>query len=790
MLATLGAVLFVHAMASASGVCPATDSQISGGAGSSSQCFVESFASSNNSSSTLDLLVLVPGISLAGSDTGWDRYLSVLPALDLAVEQINNRTDFLPCHCLRLIYRETGCNIDVPTTLLSLTSSLFPRPTQNTSDGGTSAAMIVGAIGPVCSESAIRVSSLTNRPDLRLVVLHTSDTSELADRQKYPYSLGLLGSTQPLVRLSLALMNESGWRNVTILYDSSHSYYSAIMKDLVPPLEMLDVKINYLPLIGVASRWYYPMDQVMSSKVRIVFAFTSMEHSIRMLCLAHHINLLYPRYQWVFFNQQLDDFKRACRNSVSIYQWGRYYNCSCELLLADSLEGAFLINHQMTSPEFFSHGFSGVFPYNTSLRKFTNNLYNRKVDTFNNNSDVKIYPTRWAHIMYDAVWAWGEVLNRLTTAAGTFEYGGKRLADSEAVLNEFYSINFQGISGQISFNSNSGFVNRLADLHQVMGGVKKRVAYGNKTTVVVLQTFNYIPDVVEVVNLPHIGFVSFFLVIHFVEIMFVFALQMLTFMYRHTKLVKASSPKLIQSAFLGCYTSVICLILYQFFFTHKLNPTVGTVICHALWIWLLPISYSLSEGIIILRAWRLYRIFVHFRNPGKCVSNQALLNILAGLVLIDVLTSIIWTAAFPSHYELIEITSNQLTNDFVLLEQRCNSEQSLWVVVYMNKFILIAAMIVLSLLTHRIPNQAFSTQLLRVFSYLYSLILVLGLTLYYFYELVDRVSNIDYYIFSVLSNILLLLFITLVVIPPLLPVIQHKLKKLFKSSIQPTLATL
>jgi hypothetical protein len=32
-------------------------------------------------------------------------------ALNLVIEQINNRSDFLPCHKLELVHKEAGCEI-------------------------------------------------------------------------------------------------------------------------------------------------------------------------------------------------------------------------------------------------------------------------------------------------------------------------------------------------------------------------------------------------------------------------------------------------------------------------------------------------------------------------------------------------------------------------------------------------------------------------------------------------------------------------------------------------------
>ena len=181
-------------------------------------------------------------------------------------------------------------------------------------------------------------------------------------------------------------------------------------------------------------------------------------------------------------------------------------------------------------------------------------------------------------------------------------------------------------------------------------------------------------------------------------------------------------------------------------------------------------------GIITLRAWRLYRIFIHYLNPGRLISNCALLTALAILVLIDILISTIWTALFPATFQLT--TNYGKINDAIVTDQSCIIRPHFYVIFLSYKFSLLLAMIILSGLTHRIPNQTFSTQLLRVFSYLFSITMILGLSLYYFYVLVDGIANVDYYIFSVMTHTLLVIFIALVVAPPLRPVIQHKLKRL------------
>ena len=82
---------------------------------------------------SLQLLVLLPSngesyypVDCLGQYPSWDHGHDVLPALDLAVKQINNRSDFFTCHKLELVHREAGCEI-ITSTLLGLTSGMFPR---------------------------------------------------------------------------------------------------------------------------------------------------------------------------------------------------------------------------------------------------------------------------------------------------------------------------------------------------------------------------------------------------------------------------------------------------------------------------------------------------------------------------------------------------------------------------------------------------------------------------------------------------------------------------------------
>ena len=211
---------------------------------------------------------------------------------------------------------------------------------------------------------------------------------------------------------------------------------------------------------------------------------------------------------------------------------------------------------------------------------------------------------------------------------------------------------------------------------------------------------------------------------------------------------------------------------------------VGSFLCQAVWIWLIPLSFTMIMGIVTLRTWRLYRIFTHYLNPGKLISNPGLITILAIFILIDLLIAAVWTAVDPMRFEIIEYTPQNGPTDKLHIEQTCNATYSLvWTgisLMYMSTLLL--AMVMLSILTERIPNPKFATTSLRVFSYIFFTVSIIGFPLYYFYLHLDPHSNIDFIIFSVMVNIQSLIVLVYVVTPPLLPVLKEKLNaKLYPS---------
>ena len=373
--------------------------------------------------------------------------------------------------------------------------------------------------------------------------------------------------------------------------------------------------------------------------------------------------------------------------------------------------------------------------------------------------------------MYDAVWAWALVLDNLISSHGllTFKkYGNKTLANM--ILNEFYSINFQGMSGKISFNSSNGFINPQALLHQISNKSSKQISNG--TNIFPRDSYVAIPDIVKVIGLPHEELVYFFIIFQSLEFFTVVTLHLLTIAYRKRRSVKASSPHLSHFAFIGVYLLIAAtLVLSASSLVKEYTPEISGALCQILWVWLFPLGFTLMIGTVAVRTWRLYRIFIHYLDPGGLISTPALIIILFLLLSIDLLIAAVWTAVDPMQEVLVNFMIENGPANELIQERICRSRRlnPLWIVMSDGyRMLLLAVMVMLTLLTRKIPNKSFTTSSLRVFSYIFSMVYLLGFTLYYLLSFTSHNPNATYGILSITFNTMICLIIACIVLSPLL----------------------
>ena len=279
---------------------------------------------------------------------------------------------------------------------------------------------------------------------------------------------------------------------------------------------------------------------------------------------------------------------------------------------------------------------------------------------------------------------------------------------------------------------------------------------------------------------------AFFMAAQLVEFFVVILLHIMTFIYRKTQSVKATSPKLIHLAFVGSYVFIATHMFWSMSRATDFGPKIDAPICQIIWVWGLPLSFTLIMGIVTLRTWRLYRIFMHYLDPGNFLSNPALTLAVLLLASVDVTIAIIWTAVDPIKFRYKEIMLKIGSQYETFLEPECDYNFVWLVLVFLFKAALLVALIVLTVLTRKIPNATFTTNSLRIFTYAFSVVSMIGFGIYYLlvFTIKHPDPHAEFITLSSLLNIQLVLFVTFIIAPPLAPILLKKVKRMKDLPIQ------
>ena len=701
---------------------------------------------------TINLLTLLPYYNPDPSlDPAWNDGDNIQPAMELAKDQINSNPSILEKYTLELIHAHSGCDIPVETEY-SFSKEAFPR-------SNSSVRMLTGVIGPGCSSSSIALAPFTNRSEIGLVTVHLSGTPILADRVKYRYMLSILGSSESYVKGFLYILEKSDWKRVAILYDELTIYFQYVQELLVETLHAnTTVKVNPLLLTTLNS---IPLGTIQQSPVRIIFVMCPLKLSQHIICLSKYNRMIYEKYQWAFIHKTLEELVQP----VNFIYKGVRYECSAGDM-ANALEKAILLSYRLAeSSEVELVSNITYKQYLTEYGRYRED-YNKRANITRNSTY-----THWAALLYDAVWAWALVLDNLTKTSASFNISGSHYGNfdqTQMIVKQFYKISFQGASGKVSFSEDTGFIQRQVNFFQIINGSDKLFAIVGKDRVNISEP-KFIPDTFpNVVVRSSKALAIFFNLMTVVQFLIVVILHVATLMNLKQPSIKASSPRLLYITYAGVYIVALGAFTWTLFSAASIRLDLFGAFCQFFWAWCLPIGFTLSFGPVAMRTWRVYRIFVHYLNPGPLISDPVLICGVLLLLVVDVIIAVIWTAV-NSFDDTID---NKLGQDDVLkVKAVCDCRyHSLWIsIITLYKIGLFIIVTVLSLLTINITNRPFATTALRVFVYVMTFFSLLGFSLFFI------ISNPIYHniTMSVLLNSIIMLFTVFIFVPPLFPVFRQ-----------------
>lgn len=685
---------------------------------------------------------------------------SLLPAVRLAVEHVNDREGLLDGYELVAVADDSGCDV-VPNAQLSFVKHVFGlgnasirKETSYNDSASDSGGNIVGIIGPICSESALSVANLASRPQLAIVnVLQTS----LETNRHLSFSI--LSPASDLVAALTAFTERAGWKRLAVLYDRNRLLYRELYQKFTTSVRMqVEVAVTGLSnMAGVP----HTLSDIQTSGHRIIVLFLGAEYAAQVFCWSSKMGLTFPNYQWVVVAESSSEIVKNPLEKAE----------ACEDGFIKSLRGSFLVNHQVkTSTD----------EYDVFYEQYSAEL---------SRGSGALSPSVYGGLLYDSIWALALALN---SSARVLEKRGLELAEytygmlevSDIISHEMLKLEFNGVSGYIDFRVD-GFSTRPIEIRQVISDEGREIlleqyAFDNLT---MLSSGEIIDD-----SFPR-SHHTFHPVVHIVFFVFIplhltvlVTVHIATLVFRNKSSVKASSTKMNQFNLAGNYLMLTTISLNNYIKAFNDDESHETIsrLCQATWPWAHSIGSTLIVGSISLTTWRIYRIFIHYQNPGNFISDKMLSIFLCILVGIDLVIATTWTATDPI---MVTVISERLTDDngrIIIQESTMCASGSfkIWItIIVMYKITLMAALVTLLFLTRKIRNRNFNTQNLRILSYTLIFTIGIGFPLYLFLFFINAEDIADYIVLNIVIHSIVLQNIVLVHFPPLYPVLKEKLKR-------------
>ena len=674
-------------------------------------------------------------------------------AAELATEMANRNSSVLPGYRLNLLYGDSGCSIPFRAV------EAFAKPLSRSVAGEISP--IVGVIGPSCSLSSLSVAAISGRSEVALINIPNAGTHRLQDRTRYPYSFSIIDSSRLIARGLVSLAQSSNWGKVALFYDTSREYFLSIAQMIS---ESEDISVEP---VGISRTALSPIHSV-RNKFRIVFLLAGREVLSRIMCIVYQENYRYPAHQYVVHAELLEDIV-----AVQFQLGSRLYNCS-RGQVRETLNGSIYMNQQLERPDTHTVTSSGI-----SLEIF-NELYENRTGSLQVRG---VEPSIYGALFYDAVWSLVLALNATDTDLVLYGYGQPNITN--LIATKLTSSSFEGLSGKVQFNRTTGHVDQNAQLFVITTDNRTAYSYYNEESnnitlydppqvngsVFIKDTFD---EVVLTAPKPLVYFILLLLLFGF---LLTLALNVATCAYRKVGSVKASSTKLSQVAFIGCYFQALSLLfaVLIYGFTDMINRDAVCILQQLLDI-TLSVGLTVLLGAICMRIWRLYRIFNRYKNPGKLLSDQYLILGTIILVVIDLALTI--PAAFsPNNYQ--PVPEEKRYNSVIMTIVTCRRSSSDIFLLWFSSSLVVSTVLlsiisILAILTRKIPQKNFKTKSTMYLSYTLAAVVPFTIGVYLILAFLEGYVNMVLR-FSTLCSLLLCLILipcAMLFFPPLLPVLK------------------
>ena len=571
-------------------------------------------------------------------DSGWDRALELMPAAQLAADQINNASDLLPGYKINLTVIDSeacGHTTIVKGLVNTYKAVLDSRKPYN----------VVGLTGLFCSSVTNVVAPLFSYPNITYLQLAGSTTPAHRDIDRYPWLVHLISSSTTFTDALFALMNEFNWKNLAMIHDSLGIFFTSVALEVKEfTLNSPDFNLTLaIPVTSGTIDTNMVFENLVQSRSRIVFVSGTVPECVLIMCEAYNRNALYPGYVYIFHDRSTFDFI----NNANIT------NCTPQQLRV-AINGVIFMQYELASED------EETLVSNVTYKEY-HDEYIRRLEMVESSMNVKLDKNNvYANAMYDEVWSFALALN---DSLGEISDQNITLDDLSLDQNEALAtiltkhvlqLSFQGASGFVKFGANREESSGVR-YYQVIDNEERAIAVYNpdaatNDTIKVLEDAIQLPSDTfdQRIHLLPLWLTVLFTVISSMCVIFTTVVLIFVIVLRKRTEIKASSLKLSYIIFAGCYIMFIAAQMRTMSRGYPISSdTIFTLVCN-IEVWFANLGINIIFSTLLMRLMRIHHIFKAYGKVGKYWRDEYILLWIAMICSGGLLLYVVWTA-----YDLI-----------------------------------------------------------------------------------------------------------------------------------------
>ena len=689
----------------------------------------------------------------------WMKGEEILPAIQLAVKEINEQYNFLRGHQLEVI------PVRVPMCDLNEGNLQFVKSVERNTH-------ILGSVGYICQNLDQHFVHLLKHKEISAIQIAahkppvtTAEYSRSGSHLQY----SILPSLQSTARAAVRLMQTLDWKRVAVV---SNRNFIIQQLEFVKEAEMYSIEVALILQSGCDST----LKQLQTFGIKIIVLFLSPTETVDILCCAYLHGFNWPHYAWILMEtnslNELSNISKMCSE-----------NCNTSVI--NAMNKTVLIRQNIFAPKK-----NYILPSGMNYSNYYN-TYLDELEEAATELNATLQSNLYANVLYDSIWAFALSLNRSLNILKERNLSLINISHAKSeildILEEQLSeLSFHGATGFLNFSrSNVAALQTTTELFQFHYSHYVTIGSYDFTLDILQLNLTTLSDVpTDQLNHIYVSYPTSLAAILFILILLCFILTtLLTLLYVHYRKqpsIKATSTSLSACLFIGCYFLLATSFITTFTNTYHNEKLFRESFAYQVFactcgLYLLNIGADLIFATIIAKTLRLYHIFNKFGKASQLCSDRCLFVFILITVSVKVVLLVLWTSLDVNYIAFDEQVISQSVPPYILKISRCQSNYlELWIgIVFGYSLLLNLIMIALAVLTRKIERKHFNeSTIICKLSFLLFMIWIITVSLWFVFLYSDSI-NLRRLCFDVAGILSVISCHSVLILPKIYPLVRH-----------------